>query len=326
MPPDARFPNALGRVGWPLAGLVALAAVAVALFVIGATRRAAPPSRMAPVPARTSLSAATTLRPAHVAVIVMENQGYGSVIGNRAAPFINRLARRYALARAAYAVAHPSLPNYLALTGGSTFGVDDDCGGCMVSADNLVTQLQAAGLSWKAYMENLPRPCFTGAAARDYANKHDPFLHYTQIARSPALCSRVVPLMQLARDERSGRLPRFVWITPDLCHDMHDCSVSTGDRFLARLVPPLLRALGRRGVLFLTWDEGDDDRGCCRAAHGGHVATIVAGPGARPGARLDTPTDHYSVLATIEAMLGLPRLRWAACACTPSLAPLLIGS
>ena len=128
-----------------------------------------------------------------------------------------------------------------------------------------------------------------------------------------------MPFAQLAADERAGALPRFVWITPNLCHDMHDCSVATGDRFLAGLVPPLLRALGPRGLLFLTWDEGSSDDGCCRLASGGHIVTILAGGAARRGARLTTPTDHYSVLQTIEDLLGLPRLRGAACACTPSL-------
>jgi hypothetical protein len=104
---------------------------------------------------------------------------------------------------------------------------------------------------------------------------------------------------------------------------MHDCSPATGDRFLSKLIPPLLESLGPHGVLFLTWDEGSSDQGCCRLAAGGHIATVLAGPGVRAGARLSTPVDHYSTLQTIEDLLGLSRLRGAACACTPSLAPLL---
>ncbi len=104
---------------------------------------------------------------------------------------------------------------------------------------------------------------------------------------------------------------------------MHDCDRATGDRFLAGLVPPLLHALGPTGLLLITWDEGSSDSGCCRLASGGHVATILAGGGARVGARLRAPVDHYSVLQTIEDLLGLRRLRGAACACTPSLQPLL---
>jgi acid phosphatase len=258
-----------------------------------------------------------------VALIVMENEEYGDVIGSRSAPYINRLARSYSLANGMYAIGHPSLPNYLALTGGSTFGVSSDCTDCTVHATSIVDQLERAHLSWKAYMENLPQPCFAGPDAGEYAKKHDPFAYYTRVTDNPARCARIVPLSQLSADERASALPSFVWITPNLCHDMHDCDVATGDRFLSALVPQLLSALGPRGLLFLTWDEGSSDDGCCRLASGGHVVTIVAGAQARRGAVFNAPSDHYSVLQTIEDLLGLPRLRGAACACTPSLEPLL---
>jgi phosphatidylinositol-3-phosphatase len=262
-------------------------------------------------------------RPAHIAVILMENEEYGSVIGSKSAPYINSLARRYALANGMYAITHPSLPNYLALTGGSTFGINSDCTGCSVRATSIVNQLAAAHISWKAYMEDLPRPCFTGTDAGEYAKRHDPFVYYTSIVQNPPLCDQVVPMTQLSSDERSGRLPTYIWITPNVCHDMHDCSAATGDRFLAGLVPPLLHALGSRGLLILTWDEGDSNNGCCKLAAGGHIVTILAGGLARHGARLGSPADHYSALALIEDLLRLPRLRNAACACTPSLQPLL---
>ncbi len=262
-------------------------------------------------------------RPTHIAVIVMENEEYGSIIGSSATPFINGLAHRYGLASSMYAISHPSLPNYLALTGGSTFQITSDCTDCTLGKTSIVDQFSAAHISWKAYMEGLPHPCFTGAGAGEYAKKHDPFVYYTPVADQPARCANVVPLSELAADERAGSLPAFNWITPNLCHDMHDCGVATGDRFLARLVPPLLRALGHNGLLILTWDEGASDNGCCRLASGGHIVTIAAGPGARRGARMNGPADHYSVLQTIEDLLGLPRLRGTACPCTPSLAPLL---
>lgn len=261
-------------------------------------------------------------RPAHIAVIVMENEEYGDVIGSSAAPYINRLARTYGIATRAYAITHPSLPNYLALTGGSTFGIDSDCTDCSAPGAGLAGQLNARGIGWKAYMEDLPRPCFTGAGAGEYAKKHDPFVYY----RALDPCGHVVPLTALHGDEQAGTLPTFIWITPNLCHDMHDCSTSAGDHFLSSLVPPLLRALGRDGLLFLTWDEGSSDDGCCRLASGGHIATILAGASARRGARLRTPVDHYSLLQTIEDLLGLPRIGGAACACTPSLEPLLRAS
>ena len=293
-------------------------AVPALLAACGTTHTALPVQRSPSPPARLPAGA-----PAHVAVIVMENEEYGEVIGSRSAPYINGLARRYSLATGMYAIGHPSLPNYLALSGGSTFGISSDCTDCAVHATGIVDQLERAHRSWKAYMENLPHPCFTGPDAGDYAKKHDPFAYYTRVTGNPARCARIVPLSQLSADERAGVLPSFVWITPNLCHDMHDCDVATGDRFLAGLVPQLLSALGPRGLLFLTWDEGSSGNGCCRLASGGHVVTIVAGAQARRGAVLNAPSDHYSVLQTIEDLLGLPRLRGAACACTPSLEPLL---
>jgi phosphatidylinositol-3-phosphatase len=283
-------------------------------------------SDAARIPAQTIASPRARLAngsPAHIAVIVMENEEYGSIIGSRSAPYINRLARRYSLATSAYAVSHPSLPNYLALTGGSTFGIDSDCTDCTVPGSGIAGQLAAKRISWRAYMEDLPRPCFTGAGAGEYAKKHDPFVYYRGIVHDPAQCSRVVPMTELATDERAHRLPTFSWITPNLCHDMHDCDTSTGDRFLSGLLPPLLRALGRHGLLILTWDEGSSDDGCCRLASGGHIVTILAGGDARRHATFRTAVDHYSVLQTVEDLLSLRRRAGAACACTPSLQPLL---
>jgi hypothetical protein len=248
----------------------------------------------------------------HVMVIVMENAEYGEVIGSTSAPYINALARRYALARQSFAITHPSLPNYLALTSGSTHGVSSDCTDCTVSAMNLVDQLEAAGVSWGAFLEDAPSPCFRGASAGGYAKKHNPFIYYDDISRSPSRCGRLVGFGQLATDLRGGLLPSFVWISPNLCDDGHDCGVAAGDRFLARTVPALLRQLGPEGFLVITWDEGISDRGCCVLAHGGQIATILAGPLVRAGARLALPVDHYGVLATIEQALGLPALAGAA--------------
>jgi hypothetical protein len=248
----------------------------------------------------------------HVVMIVMENAEYGEVIGSIAAPYVNALARRYALATQSFAITHPSLPNYLALTGGSTQGVSSDCTDCQVSAANIVDQLEAARISWGAYLEDVPSPCFRGAGAGGYAKKHNPLIYYTDIASSPARCAKLVGFGRLAADLRSGRLPTYAWISPNLCDDGHDCGVAAGDRFLARTVPALLRELGPHGFLAITWDEGVSDRGCCGVARGGQIATILAGPDVRSGARQRAPVDHYGLLATIEQALGLPPLAGAA--------------
>lgn len=278
-------------------------------------------------PSQPSAPAARVPRFSHVVVIVMENKDCGDVIGNPEAPYINSLAGRSALATESFAITHPSLPNYLALTGGSTFGIRSDCTTCHVPATNLVDQLEAAGLSWKAYMESMPAPCFRGTKAGLYAKKHNPFLYYDNISQRPARCANVVPLDHLTADVRRRKLPAFSWITPNLCDDMHNrnCGIRAGDKFLSRLLPPLLHAVGSNGVVFLTWDEGESSstEGCCEKAGGGHVATIVAGPLAQPGARSSLPYDHYSLLRTIEDGFGVPRLRSAACPCTPPLTALL---
>jgi phosphatidylinositol-3-phosphatase len=258
-------------------------------------------------------------RTSHVAVVVMENREYSDVVGSSAAPFVNALARRYALATS-YATTHPSLPNYLALTAGSTFGVDSDCTDCHFQARNLVDELEAAHRSWKAYMDGMPRRCFKGATAGRYAKKHNPFIYYDDVSGNPRRCSRIVPGRELGSDLRAGRLPTFAWVTPDLCEDTHDCSVATGDRYLRRLVPALLRALGPHGVLLLTWDEGTSDAGCCGGtAAGGRIATVIAGPDVRRGARPAAAHTHYSTLRMIEELLGLPLLRGAGSPLTHSL-------
>ena len=225
---------------------------------------------------------------------------------------MSALARRYAVASRSYAIRHPSLPNYLALTSGSTHGITSDCTDCHVNAPNVVSQLEAAHVSWKAYMEDLPGPCSQVAGSGGYAKKHDPFMYYDDVARNPSRCRKVVPFDQLAADLRRGSLPTYAFISPNLCHDTHDCDVATGDRFLAGLVPRLLHELGPHGFVVLTWDEGTADAGCCTDAHGGRIATIVAGPDVRRHARSSRPVDQYGALRTTERALRLPPLGGAA--------------
>jgi hypothetical protein len=249
----------------------------------------------------------------HVLVMMMENEENTSILGNPSAPYANALIRRYGLATQSFAITHPSLPNYLALTSGSTQGVNYDCTECHTNASNIVDQLEAAHISWKAYMEGLPTPCFKGAGAGQYAKKHDPFVYYDDIVNSARRCRKVVGFEQLTVDLRRGSLPTYALISPNLCDDGHDCGVGGGDQFLARAVPPILRELGPHGFLVLMWDEGSSNQGCCGGvAQGGHIATILAGPDVRRGARYAQPVDHYGVLGTIEDALGLAPLGGAA--------------
>jgi hypothetical protein len=172
-------------------------------------------------------------------------------------------------------------------------------------------------------MQGMPSPCFKGAATGKYVKNHNPFMYFNRIRNDSARCRNVVPFSQYRADLKAGRLPRFVWISPDRCHDGHDCSLTASDAFLHRVVPGLLRALRPNGLLFLTWDEGTSTNGCCSKAAGGHVVTILAGPRARRQAVSHVAYDHYSILRTIEDLWGLDLMRGAACNCTTSMYDLL---
>ena len=293
-----------------------LIAAAVACLTAGCGHAAERPPNL---PAAGAVRLATS---SHVITIVLENKEEGQVLGSHDAPYLNRLAGEGGVATRSYGVSHPSLPNYLALTSGSTHGITSDCTACSVNAPNVVDQLERATLSWKAYMEDLPRPCFLGAFSGEYAKKHNPFAYYDDVAGDRARCRRMVPLSRLGRDLRRGRLPTYTFIAPNLCHDMHDCSVAVGDRFLSQLVPPLLRSVGPHGFVIVTFDEGASNAGCCGGSAGGRIATIVAGPDVRRGARMTRPIDHYGVLRTVEDALGLQRLGAARDARHGSLRPL----
>ena len=279
-------------------------AMLLGLAVLGGTAVAAPTAQARP-------------RVSHVVVVVMENQEYSSIIGNAQAPYLNTLATRKVLLTDDHAITHPSLPNYLALTGGSTFGITSDCTTCSVrgAGTNLIDQFMGRNISWKAYMETMPSACYTGATSgpfpQQYAKRHDPFAYFDDIASSARRCGHIVPYTRLATDLAQGALPTFAWVTPNVCDDMHSCSIATGDTWLSKNVPPILRGLGANGILIITWDEGSSNAGCCGVAAGGHIATIIAGPGAANHLRVSTPSDHYSVLQLIEWSLGLPFLRGA---------------
>jgi hypothetical protein len=240
----------------------------------------------------------------HVVVVVFENKEVSSIAGNPDAPTFNALAHRYATLTNYDGVAHPSLPNYLALVSGSTQGITSDCTDCIVRAVNLADTLDRAGKTWKTYAEDLPYPGFTGGSSGRYAKKHDPFLYFRDVAESPRRRRRVGPFPRLGRDLARRRLPDFSLVVPNLCNDMHDCSVATGDAWLKAHVLPLLHSpLLQRGVVFVVFDEGVTDLG-----GGGRIEALALGPMVRRGSRFRRATNHYGLLRTIEDAWKLPRL------------------
>src|SRR5262245_60868789 len=163
---------------------------------------------------------------AHIFFVIDENHGYSQVIGSSSAPYINSLANANGLATNAYAVAHPSLPNYLALIGGSTFGITSDCTTCWINAPNLADSIESSGRTWHAYMESMTTPCQLSDGG-GYVQKHNPFVYFNDIRTTARCAANVLPYTRLATDLTSAATtPNFVWITPTLCNDMHDCPVA----------------------------------------------------------------------------------------------------
>jgi len=240
----------------------------------------------------------------HAVVIVFENKEYDQVVGNAQAPNFASLTKRGALLAGYQGVTHPSLPNYLALVSGSTQGITSDCMSCVVDAPSIADTLERSGRTWKTYAEGLPSVGFTGATSGRYAKKHNPFAYFTAITSQPNRLRNIVPLSRFATDLRAGRLPDLALVVPDLCHDMHDCSVATGDAWLGRFLRPLLASVALiHGAVFIVFDEGVTSVG-----GGGHVPALVLGPLVRPGSQLRRPLDHYDLLRTLEQSWRLPRL------------------
>jgi hypothetical protein len=264
---------------------------------------------VAAVLAAASTPSANAVRPKvprfdHVIVVVVENRERGDVVGSSAAPTFNSLARRYSQLVGYHGFTHPSLPNYLAVVSGSTQGIHVDCTDCVVNAVSLADTLTEAHRTWKTYAEGLPSAGFTGAGSGAYAKKHDPFLYFANVLRRPAWLHRIVPFSSFGGDVRTGRLPSFSLVVPNLCNDMHDCDVATGDRWLARNIVPILGSTHlARSVVFVVFDEGTTDVG-----GGGSVAALALGPVVRPGSTYAQLTNHYGLLRTIEDAWGLPRL------------------
>jgi phosphatidylinositol-3-phosphatase len=297
---------------------------ALLLTLLPALAAAGAPVPNAASPAR-GAHAAPVPRYAHVLIIIAENKGYELVIGpHTAAPNINRLAHQYGLATQFFAETHPSEANYIAMVGGDTFGIhDDDAYYCKpgmhdkwcaqaadadyvshtLTAPSLADQLEARGLTWKAFMESLPEPGslavrwptgdapVAGLATQLYAAKHNGFVNFQHVQQDPARASKIVDFKALERDIASGQLPNYAHIVPNQCNDMHgrdkagpdvpaDCLsgdmralIARGDRIIGDIVASIMRSpvwsAPENTAIVITFDENDKneregpDQGCC---------------------------------------------------------------
>lgn len=257
----------------------------------------------------------------HVIIIMMENAEYSSVIGNASAtPYQDMLASKYALAAQYYATDHPSLPNYISLVAGSPLGISSDCdpSQCgLVGEKSIVNLLNQKGFSWKEYAESMPSNCSETASSDGlYYPRHDPFVYFSEITGNrgsghvSSYCeAHVVPFGQFSKDLESNNLPNFAFITPNICDDAHSCPLTTGDNWLASVVPGIIDSPSFNStVLFIVYDEGRTNLGVNGSSGGGHVACIVVSPFSKMEYASQVQYSHYSLLATVEAIYELGSL------------------
>ena len=235
-------------------------------------------------------------------IIFMENHERSAIVGSNSAPYMSALLAQGKDFTHYYGVTHPSLPNYLALANGSTDGkngTDSISAGELTQSPTVWSQLSAAGVSWRVYEESMPSTCYGGTSSGDYELKHNPATPFAEIYNNASLCKHVKPY------STGVPLARVTFIAPNMCNDMHDCSIATGDAWLKANVPGMLAA-GARVVV--TFDEGSTSTN-----GGGNVYTVVVRNGMKPSVR-DATFNHYSLLAAIEKKFGLSMLGAAASA------------
>jgi phosphatidylinositol-3-phosphatase len=239
-------------------------------------------------------AAGTVPTPDHTVVVVMENHAYSQVIGSSSAPYINSLKNGGANLTASYGITHPSQPNYFTLFSGDTQGITSDS--CYTpgfsSAPNLASELAAAGKSWASYNESLPSQGSTTCSSGNYARKHNPWFGFSNVPTSSAYTFAQFPT-------DFTQLPQVSFVTPNLCSDMHDCSVSTGDTWLKNNLGAYATwAKTHNSLLVVTFDEDN-------LLSGNRIPTVLYGQPVTAGATSSTTYNHYNLLRTLEDMAGL---------------------
>lgn len=236
----------------------------------------------------------------HVVVVVMENHSYADIIGNTAdAPYINALAAGGANFTNSFAIEHPSEPNYLDLFSGSNQGItDDSCPHTFSNVANLGRQLIDAGFTFVGYSEDLPAAKPKACTSGNYARKHNPWVNFSNVPAASNESFAAFP-------GDFSDLPTLSFVVPNLCNDMHDCTIATGDAWLQTHIDPYAQwARANNSLLVLTWDEDD-------YSQSNQIPTLFAGALVVPGDYSGT-IDHYTVLATLEAIYGLAPIAGAA--------------
>lgn len=239
----------------------------------------------------------------HVFVVVEENSSYSSVIGTQAMPYLDSLAGRYGLATEYHADTHPSIGNYFMLTVGEVITNDDGFSG-IVTEDNIVRRLVAAGKTWKSYAEDLPFVGYTGQSRNAYARSHNPLSYLSDVVNDPAQRRNLVPFTRFGEDLKNDALPNYAFIVPNLCHDAHNCPLRLADAWLRSNIAPLIESptFQRDGLLIIVFDEAaraDASYG------GGRVAWVEVSPKSKRGYQSRALYQHESTLRLTAEGLGL---------------------
>jgi hypothetical protein len=291
---DRPFAGSLGASP-PSAPVVSIAAVPAP--AVGPT----PPGPVTTTP--TTAPTSTTLGPNagqwfdRIVVIVMENADAPAVLADQKFAAIAALGTRFAGSKA---VAHPSQPNYLAMTGGDPFITDSAVH--HIAATNVVDLLEPRGITWKAYLEGYPGGCSDVDQATNrglfYVRRHNPFVSFDDIRTNPARCAQLVDERSFSTDLAAGNLPQYAFYVPDLIHDGHDSSIATAGAWLAGFLQPLLaNPQAMAGTLVVvTYDEGSGTANPATQP----IYTVAIGSGGTPGFVDPTAIDHYGLLRTVE--------------------------
>ena len=270
----------------------------------------------------------------HVVIILMENQGIFDIcrdspppcLTSGPAPFMAGLANSFGIGSQYLSLINTSQPNYVALIGGSTLGCISS--GCpTITAPNLVDRFESVGLTWKGYFENqnVAAGCDT-TSHEPYTPIHNPFVAFQDVTNNTVRCNQLVLANPsgcgsvtdcvLINDLNSRSAPNFMWLTPNDCNDMRgasgicSASISSGDNYLASLVPSILNSETFKyghSALFITFDEGN---GFCpvNGSSENCVYSVWAGPAAKTSFGTTNLYNHFSFPKTIEANWNLASL------------------
>ena len=235
----------------------------------------------------------------HIVLVMFENKKYSSINGSSSAPYFNSLASQGAKFTNSFAITHPSQPNYVALFSGATQGVtDDSCPADLGAQANLGRQLIDAGKTFTGYSEAMPSDGYTGCSSGTYRRKHNSWVDFSNVPAASNLRYSSFP-------GDFTQLPTVSFITPDMCNDMHDCGISTGDTWLKKNLDAYAQwAKTHNSLLIVTFDE---DSGTSV----NQIFTTFTGANVKVGSYSES-INHYTVLRTIEASYGLPGIGNAA--------------